>query len=117
MNGKGSKRRPGNTKAFRENWNRAFGSGPRSSVSGTYVLRDGKLVPGHVRKNDAVNIRSLAAGVIPDQVPEATQRVKEAGLKGVKYDTVTGDVIFRDRRAKLGFMKHSGLVDRDEVRG
>jgi hypothetical protein len=68
-----------------------------------------------VRQRDNVNIESRAAGVLPEQVPEATAELARRGIEGVRYKP-DGKVVFRDRAAKLAFMRHSGLYDRDEIR-
>lgn len=115
--GKGSRR--GNREAFRERWDKIFSSSPRKPVNGTFVLRNGRLVratPKDLRKHDVTNIVSLAAGVLPHQVADATKKIQEVGLSGVKYRP-DGDVVFKDRQAKLRFMKYAGWHDRDEVRG
>jgi len=114
--GKGSKRRPGNTEAYRRGHKRAFGTGPRDSTSGTFVLRNGTLVPGRVNKCDSKNIESLAAGVQAEQAPQARKDIAEAKLSGVKV-LPNGNYVFATRRDKLRFLKHAKMHDRDEVRG
>lgn len=91
-----------------------FGHAEPTAKRGTYVLRDGELVRGHVVKDDAHNLRSLGLGVSLDQIPEATKLYRG---KGVTFDPVTGDAIFRDRNARIQHLKDRGWHCKDEVRG
>lgn len=90
------------------------------SRSGRYVVRKGKLVSveeaGYdgVRKRDATNMRSDAAGIHPDQVPEWN---REFAGTGTQFDPVTGEAVFKNRQAKLKHLKARGMVDFNEVRG
>lgn len=96
-------------------YEKIFGhSEARIGQGGTHVVRNGELVPGHVMKNDAHNLRSLGMGVGIDQIPEATKLYKG---KGVTFDPATGDAIFSDRKARLMHMRDRGYYDKDEVRG
>jgi len=114
--GKGSRNRVTARDAYRKNWP----LGPAKGGAGTFIIVDGELAPAtctaRLRKNDAKNIVSLAAGVQADQVPQARRDVEVAGLSGVRYRK-NGDVEFKTRQAKLRFLKHGGLHDNDEVRG
>ena len=109
-----------NRKRFSETYKRIFGDGHKET--GTFVMREGKLVRAHggldaLRKHDSKNIKSLSLGVQTAQIPQATQDITEAGLAGDMRYAADGDAIFKDRRAKLRCMKKLGYFDRDEVRG
>ena len=116
--GKDSDNRVTAKASYRANW--PFGSA--KGGSGTFVLKNGKLIPvtaedaDGLRKNDATNIVSLAAGVQSYQVEQAERDVAEAGLSGVRYND-DGDVIFKTRQTKLKFLRHAKMHDNDEVRG
>jgi len=114
--GKGSRNRVTARNAYRQNWP----LGPAKGGAGTFIIVDSELVPAtntsRLRKHDASNIVSLAAGVQADQVPQARRDVEEAGLSGVRYRK-DGNVEFKTRQAKLRFLKHAKMHDRDEVRG
>jgi len=90
------------------------------SPSGRYVMRAGKLTPveqaGYdgVRKRDATNIRSFAAGIHVDQVPEWNRQFKG---QGVQFDPTNGDAIFKDRQSRLKHLRQRGLVDKHEIKG
>jgi len=114
--GKGTKSRHNFDRGYR----RVFGEGKRAT--GTFVLRDGKLVRARggldsLRKRDSKNIRSLSIGVQAFQVPEATKKITDAGLGDDMHYAPDGDVVFKDRNAKLKCLKKLGYFDRDEVRG
>jgi hypothetical protein len=106
--------------AQRETLDRIFGDRPRRPwCSGKYVWRNGKWQrvtdPKDLpREHDNGDIRSLASGVHPDQIPEAEARF---GRLGVTFDRRTGDAIYESRRAKLRVLKARGYHDNDEVRG
>ena len=108
---------------FRDNWTTAFGTSGPISRSGTYVLRDGELVPiakadrTKLRKADSVNIVSEATGIHPKQIPEFQKFFQEKGISGVKFDPQTGVCIYKDRQTKLRALKARQMFDRDEVRG
>ena len=111
---KGSRRRVG--KKYGENFDKIFPPGRKKPASGTYIWRDGKLVPGTVRKNDAHNMVSVAAGVMPDQVPQLRKEIAQEKITGVKVRP-DGDVVFRDRNSKLKYIPRLGLHDKNEIRG
>ena len=105
---------------FDESFHRIFGNGKRET--GTFVMRNGKLVRARggldsLRKADSKNIVSVAVGVQPEQVAESTRRITEAGLGGDMKYRKDGNVIFKDRPAKLRCLKKLGMVDFGEVRG
>ena len=107
--------------AAREAYRNHWPLGPaKMGASGTFIMKDGKLVPAtcmaRLRKNDARNIVSLAAGVQSYQVKQAERDVAEAGLSGVRYND-DGDVIFKTRQTKLKFLRHAKMHDNDEMRG
>lgn len=62
-------------------------------------------------------IRSISAGVMPHQAKHATRSLAQRGIDGVRFDTRTGDAIFRDRPTKLKALRTMGLYDKDEIRG
>jgi hypothetical protein len=62
-------------------------------------------------------IRSVAAGVMPEQAAAATASCARRGLDGVRFDPASGDAVFRDRPSRLRALKAMGLHDRDEIRG
>ena len=62
-------------------------------------------------------IRSVAAGVMPEQAGQAQKALAARGIDGVRFDPSTGDAVFRDRPSRLRALKAMGLHDRDEVRG
>jgi putative FmdB family regulatory protein len=62
-------------------------------------------------------IRSVSAGVMPEQAASATAACARRGLDGVRFDARTGDAIFRDRPSRLRALKAMGLHDRNEIRG
>jgi len=71
-----------------------------------------------VRRREACDeIRSVAAGVMPEQAASATAACARRGLDGVRFDAATGDAVFRDRPSRLRALKAMGLHDRDEIRG
>ncbi len=108
--GKGSRKRSGDDALYRKNFDRIFKPGRKKLASGTYVFQNGKLVLGNVRKNDAHNMVSLAAGVMPEQVPELRQKIDQMGASGVKVRP-DGDLVFKDIPAKKRYVKKAGLRD------
>ena len=90
-----------------------------------YVMHKGKLTPKRLvpgaadmlRRRDAANMRSLAAGCLPQHALEREQAAAEMGCSGVRFCRKTGDAIFSNRQAKLKYLKKIGLHDRDEIRG
>ena len=62
-------------------------------------------------------IRSVAAGVMPEQAASAERALEARGVEGVRFDRRTGDAIFRDRPSRLRALKAMGLHDKDEIRG
>jgi len=62
-------------------------------------------------------IRSVAAGVMPEQAADAERRIRRRGIDGVRFDRRTGDALFASRRAKLRAIAAMGLHDKDEIRG
>lgn len=69
---------------------------------------------GHAQMQE---IRSVAAGVMPEQAAATERELHGRGVDGVRFDRRTGDAIFADRRAKLTAIKAMGLHDKDEIRG
>ena len=65
-----------------------------------------------LRKCDSKHLRSQAAGVNPDQIPEIKKRFPHHN-----FDPVTGDMLFKDRNEKLRHLKDIGFHDKEEVRG
>jgi hypothetical protein len=82
--------------------------------TGKLRLVDPVLDAEALRQADSRNIRSVASGIHPDQIPEFEQRF---GGLGVKYDRESGDAIYADRASKLRVLKARQYHDRDEVRG
>lgn len=113
MAGKGDKRRPCDRKAFDAGYERAFGHTGSTIKGRTRII----IGDGPIRRRDSKNIRSLAAGIDPAQIPEAERRLAEAGITGVKYDRETGDCIFADRQSRLKALKFMGYHDKNEIRG
>jgi len=121
--GKGSARRPGNPEAYGKGHERLFGKralpkgGRQILVRGRWV--DPREMTGEDtavrRKNDAHNIRSMSAGIHPDQIPEFEHKYPPG--EGVTVDAATGEVIFRDRQARLKHLKARGLHCNDEIKG
>lgn len=75
---------------------------------------------GHARRPrlaGCAEIRSVAAGVMPQQAAAAQRAADARGLDGVRFDRVTGDAIFRDRPSRLRALKAMGLHDKNEIRG
>ncbi len=107
--GKGSRRRPGDA-LFRKNFDRIFKPGRKKLTSGTYVFQNGELVQGTVCKNDAHNMVSLAAGVMPEQVTELRKKIDQIGARGVKVRS-DGNLVFKDITARKGYVKKAGLRD------
>jgi len=62
-------------------------------------------------------IRSVAAGVMPEQAAGAQRALEARGVGGVRFDPATGDAVFADRSSRLRALKVMGLHDKDEVRG
>jgi putative FmdB family regulatory protein len=62
-------------------------------------------------------IRSVAAGVMPEQAEGAQRALEARGVDGVRFDRRTGDAVFRDRTTRLRALKVMGLHDKDEIRG
>lgn len=56
--------------------------------------------------------RSVAAGVAPEQVAEATKYDRENGVP-TQYDKRTGDAIYTSLNHQRQHLKLHGLVDRD----
>ena len=91
-------------------YERAFGHSSARIAGGREVHRFGS-----VRRHDSVNIRSVSMGVMPDQAEEFTREYGRP--EEVRFDRRTGEAVFRDRRAKLRYMRAAGFHDRDEVAG
>ncbi len=71
---------------------------------------------GSRRKASCGEIRSVAAGVMPDQAADAQRQLAARGID-VRFDRATGDAIFADRRSRLRALRVMGLHDRNEIRG
>lgn len=57
-------------------------------------------------------MRSMACGVLPEQVAEAERGWMEAGVP-TKFDPKTGDAIFTSPRHRTMHIQKRGLTDRD----
>jgi hypothetical protein len=68
--------------------------------------------PPAARIADSRNLRSVAAGINPDQIAEMKQKFPHHN-----FDPQTGDMLFKDRNEKLRHLSEIGMHDRDEVRG
>ena len=79
--------------------------------------RDYQAERGRGRHAEMGEIRSVAAGVMPDQAAAAEKQFTDRGIDGVRFDRRTGDAIFANRRAKLHAIAAMGLHDKDEIRG
>ena len=79
--------------------------------------RDYQAECGHSPRAEMGEIRSVAAGVMPDQAAAAEKQLTDRGIDGVRFDRRTGDAIFANRRAKLRAIAAMGLHDKDEIRG
>ena len=83
-----------------------------------HANRDYQAEVGVCKRAEAVDLRSVAAGVQPAQAREANRQAAALGLAdAVRFDSRTGDAIFANRQAKLRAIKHMGLHDKDEIRG
>ena len=86
-------------------------------VCGSGLRRDWSAEHRRGRRAGTGDLRSVAAGVVPEQAADAERRMAERGIDGVRFDRRTGDAIFAGRAAKLRAIRAMGLHDRDEVRG
>jgi len=57
-------------------------------------------------------LHSVAAGVGPDQVQEATEHAKAIGVP-TEFDKQTGDAIFIDKRHRKRYCEKRGLYDKN----
>ena len=110
----------GQKQKFDESYRRIFGNGKR--VTGTFVMHNGKLVRARgglesLRAHDSKNMVSIAAGVQSEQIAQSTREITKAGMGSDMKYRKDGNVIWKDRPAKLRCMKKMGLVDFNEVRG
>lgn len=55
---------------------------------------------------------SSAAGVLPNQIDEATQRSREPGMVPITFDR-EGDAIFTSRKHRKQYCESVGLHDKD----
>ena len=62
-------------------------------------------------------IRSVAAGVMPNQAAGVQRALEARGVEGVRFDLATGDAVFADRPSRLRALRVMGLHDKDEIRG
>ncbi|HUT61209.1 MAG TPA: zinc ribbon domain-containing protein [Phycisphaerae bacterium] len=94
---------------------------PRSAPCGRcggQAARSYQAEAGAPRAAGCGEIRSLAAGVMPEQAADASRTAAARGLGDcVRFDPATGDAVFRDRAARLKAIKAMGLHDRNEIRG
>lgn len=72
---------------------------------------------GRARPASVGELRSVSAGVMPEQAAAAERDFARRGIDGVRFDRATGDAIFRDRPTKLRAIKAMGLHDKNEIRG
>ncbi len=84
---------------------------------GEGMRRDWSAEASRPRAAECGEIRSLAAGVMPQQASAAEQQLHARGIGGVRFDPRTGDALFANRPARLKAIKAMGLRDRDEIRG
>ena len=77
----------------------------------------GRSARGERRRAGCGEIRSVAAGVMPEQAARAERDLQAAGVDGVRFDRRTGDALFRDRATRLRVLKIMGLHDKNEIRG
>ena len=87
------------------------------SKTGTYVMRNGKLVrarPADLRENDNHDMLSWGAAVHPYQVPEFNRMYAD---EGTTFRPQDGKAVFANRQARKRHLKRRGFIDRDEICG
>ena len=72
------------------------------------VEKDGSLIPGIVRKNDAKNLKSFQLGCLPGQQAERIKWFDDNGVRGVKFHPETAEAIWPDRQTQIKAAKLSG---------
>lgn len=93
------------------------GDGCTCQACGRPVERDFAAESGCGRDACCGEIRSFAAGVMPEQIPQVQRRLAALGVEGVRFDPRSGDALFADRRSRLRALRAMGLHDRNEIRG
>lgn len=91
--------------------------GVRCEHCGGAARRSYQAEAGRPRAAGCGEIRSMAAGVLPEHAAQAQRGLTARGIDGVRFDPATGDAIFRDRQSRLRAIKAMGLHDRNEIRG
>ena len=81
---------------------------------GRYLRRDFvRETGGRINTAWSTPLVSVAMGVHPDQVEEATRDLKERGIRGVEFDRKTGDCKFASRGARRAYCESLGYIDND----
>jgi hypothetical protein len=65
----------------------------------------------------AGEIRSEAAGVMPEQAAATERALRRRGVEGVRFDRATGEAVFAGRGERLKALTAMGLHDKNEYRG
>ena len=89
----------------------------KCSGCGCQAERSYSAEAGRARPASVGELRSVSAGVMPEQAVAAERGFAKRGIDGVRFDRSTGDAIFRDRPTKLRAIKAMGLHDKNEIRG
>ena len=95
----------------------ALAKNAKCSACGGRAERSFSAEAGRARPASMGELRSVSAGVMPEQAASAERGFARRGIDGVRFDRSTGDAIFRDRPTKLRAIKAMGLHDKNEIRG
>jgi len=113
--GKGDDSRVDDRAAYRKGYDNIKDfTGPPKGHGRMIFIRGKWYRPGEepvIRKRDAHNIVSTAAGINPDQIPEMKRKYPHH-----KYDA-KGNMIFKDRQHRLRCLKDIGMHCKNEISG